>query len=151
MWTTSCRRGSSGDLEQAILSAAKTFSVSAEPAMAASSGPTTSCVWGINSATWRSFAPTISILHGSSARLLSMVCSSCRRNRPGRASILNERGLLGLRVRRLGHRRHFDQAVVWRSSEQLDTFTLAGKMVFMILGAVSELERLIAERIRAGP
>jgi DNA invertase Pin-like site-specific DNA recombinase len=36
-------------------------------------------------------------------------------------------------------------------SEQLDTSTPAGKMVFTVLGAVSELERsLIAERVRAG-
>ncbi len=36
-------------------------------------------------------------------------------------------------------------------SEQLDTTTPAGKMVFTVLGAVAELERsLIAERVRAG-
>jgi len=36
-------------------------------------------------------------------------------------------------------------------SEQLDTGTPAGKMVFTVLGAVAELERsLIAERVRAG-
>jgi len=36
-------------------------------------------------------------------------------------------------------------------SEQLDTSTPSGKLVFTILGAVSELERsLIAERVRAG-
>lgn len=36
-------------------------------------------------------------------------------------------------------------------SEQLDTSTPAGKMVFTVLGAVAELERsLIAERVRAG-
>lgn len=36
-------------------------------------------------------------------------------------------------------------------SEELDTATPAGKLVFTILGAVSELERsLIAERVRAG-
>jgi DNA invertase Pin-like site-specific DNA recombinase len=36
-------------------------------------------------------------------------------------------------------------------SEQMDTSTPAGKMVFTVLGAVAELERtLIVERIRAG-
>jgi DNA invertase Pin-like site-specific DNA recombinase len=36
-------------------------------------------------------------------------------------------------------------------SEQLDTSTPAGKMVFTVLGAVAELERsLIADRVRAG-
>ncbi len=36
-------------------------------------------------------------------------------------------------------------------SEQLDTTTPAGKLVFTVLGAVAELERsLIAERVRAG-
>ena len=36
-------------------------------------------------------------------------------------------------------------------SEQMDTTTPAGKMVFNVLGAVAELERsLIAERVRAG-
>ncbi len=36
-------------------------------------------------------------------------------------------------------------------SEQLDTSTPAGKMVFTVLGAVAELERsLIAERVKAG-
>jgi DNA invertase Pin-like site-specific DNA recombinase len=36
-------------------------------------------------------------------------------------------------------------------SEQLDTSTPTGKMVFTVLGAVAELERsLIAERVRAG-
>jgi DNA invertase Pin-like site-specific DNA recombinase len=36
-------------------------------------------------------------------------------------------------------------------SEQMDTSTPAGKMVFTVLGAVAELERsLIAERVRAG-
>jgi DNA invertase Pin-like site-specific DNA recombinase len=36
-------------------------------------------------------------------------------------------------------------------SEQLDTTTPAGKMVFTVLGAVAELERsLITERVRAG-
>src|ERR1700733_1073816 len=36
-------------------------------------------------------------------------------------------------------------------SEQMDTSTPAGKMVFTVLGAVAELERsLIQERIRAG-
>ena len=36
-------------------------------------------------------------------------------------------------------------------SEQMDTTTPTGKMVFIVLGAVAELERsLIAERVRAG-
>src|SRR6202034_3883932 len=36
-------------------------------------------------------------------------------------------------------------------SEQMDTTTPAGKMVFTVLGAVAELERsLIVERVRAG-
>jgi DNA invertase Pin-like site-specific DNA recombinase len=36
-------------------------------------------------------------------------------------------------------------------SEQMDTTTPAGKMVFTVLGAVAELERsLIAERVKAG-
>jgi DNA invertase Pin-like site-specific DNA recombinase len=36
-------------------------------------------------------------------------------------------------------------------SEQLDTSTPAGKLVFTVLGAVAELERsLIVERVRAG-
>jgi DNA invertase Pin-like site-specific DNA recombinase len=36
-------------------------------------------------------------------------------------------------------------------SEQLDTSTATGKMVFTVLGAVAELERsLIVERVRAG-
>jgi DNA invertase Pin-like site-specific DNA recombinase len=76
------------------------------------------------------------------------------------------------------HRRKFDVALVWRFdrfarsvshllraletfkalgiefcsySEQLDTSTPTGKMVFTVLGAVAELERsLIAERVRAG-
>jgi DNA invertase Pin-like site-specific DNA recombinase len=76
------------------------------------------------------------------------------------------------------HRRRFDAVVVWgfdrfaRSvshllraletfkalgiefvslSEQVDTSTPTGKMVFTVLGAVAELERsLIAERVRAG-
>jgi DNA invertase Pin-like site-specific DNA recombinase len=76
------------------------------------------------------------------------------------------------------HRRRFDAVVVWRFdrfarsvshllraletfkalgiefvslSEQMDTSTPAGKMVFTVLGAVAELERsLIAERVRAG-
>jgi DNA invertase Pin-like site-specific DNA recombinase len=77
-----------------------------------------------------------------------------------------------------GYRRRFDAVVVWtfdrfaRSvshllralenfkalgiefvslSEQVDTSTPTGKMVFTVLGAVAELERsLIAERVRAG-
>jgi DNA invertase Pin-like site-specific DNA recombinase len=76
------------------------------------------------------------------------------------------------------HRRRFDVVVVWRFdrfarsvshllraletfqtlgiefvslSEQLDTSTPTGKMVFTVLGAVAELERsLIVERVRAG-
>ncbi len=76
------------------------------------------------------------------------------------------------------HRRRFDAVVVWRFdrfarsvshllraletfrvlgiefvslSEQMDTSTPTGKMVFTVLGAVAELERsLIAERVRAG-
>ena len=76
------------------------------------------------------------------------------------------------------HRRRFDVVAVWRFdraarsvshllrmletfrslgiefvslSEQIDTTTPAGKMVFTVLGAVAELERsLIAERVRAG-
>lgn len=76
------------------------------------------------------------------------------------------------------HRRRFDAVVVWKFdrfarsvshllraletfnalgiafvslSEQIDTTTPAGKLVFTVLGAVAELERsLIAERVRAG-
>jgi DNA invertase Pin-like site-specific DNA recombinase len=76
------------------------------------------------------------------------------------------------------HRRRFDAVLVWKFdrfarsvshllraletfraqgiefvsfSEQLDTSTLAGKMVFTVLGAVAELERgLIVERVKAG-
>jgi DNA invertase Pin-like site-specific DNA recombinase len=76
------------------------------------------------------------------------------------------------------HRRRFNAVVVWKFdrfarsvshllraledfqaqgiefvslSEQLDTSTPTGKMVFTVLGAVAELERsLIAERVRAG-
>jgi len=76
------------------------------------------------------------------------------------------------------HRRRFNVVVVWRFdrfarsvshllralenfkalgiefvsfSEQLDTSTPAGKMVFTVLGAVAELERsLIVERVKAG-
>jgi DNA invertase Pin-like site-specific DNA recombinase len=76
------------------------------------------------------------------------------------------------------HRRRFDAIVVWKFdrfarsvshllralenfkalgiefvslSEQVDTSTPTGKMVFTLLGAVAELERsLIAERVRAG-
>ncbi len=76
------------------------------------------------------------------------------------------------------HRRRFDAVVVWKFdrfarsvshllraletfkalgiefvslSEQMDTSTPMGKMVFTVLGAVAELERsLIAERVRAG-
>lgn len=76
------------------------------------------------------------------------------------------------------HRRKFDAVVVWKFdrfarwvshllraletfnslgiafvslSEQIDTTTPAGRMIFTVLGAVAELERsLIAERVRAG-
>ena len=76
------------------------------------------------------------------------------------------------------HHRRFDAVVVWRFdrfarsvshllraletfkalgiefvslSEQVDTSTPTGKMVFTVLGAVAELERsLIVERVRAG-
>jgi len=76
------------------------------------------------------------------------------------------------------HRKRFDAVVVWKFdriarsvshllraletfraqgiefvsfSEQLDTSTPAGKMVFTVLGAVAELERgLIVERVKAG-
>jgi DNA invertase Pin-like site-specific DNA recombinase len=76
------------------------------------------------------------------------------------------------------HKRRFDVLVVWRFdrfarsvshllraletfralgiefvslSEQVDTSTPTGKMIFTVLGAVAELERsLIAERVRAG-
>jgi DNA invertase Pin-like site-specific DNA recombinase len=76
------------------------------------------------------------------------------------------------------HRRRFDTVVVWKFdrfarsvshllraletfkalgidfvslSEQVDTSTPTGRMVFTVLGAVAELERsLIAERVRAG-
>ena len=76
------------------------------------------------------------------------------------------------------HRRKFDAVIVWKLdrfarsvshllraletfkalgiefaslSEQVDTSTPTGKMVFTVLGAVAELERsLIAERVKAG-
>src|ERR1022692_3463505 len=76
------------------------------------------------------------------------------------------------------HKRRFDIVIVWRFdrfarsvshllraletfnalgiafvslSEQMDTTTPTGKMIFTVLGAVAELERsLIAERVRAG-
>jgi len=76
------------------------------------------------------------------------------------------------------HKRRFDAVIVWKFdrfarsvshllraletfraqgvefvsfSEQLDTSTPAGKMVFTVLGAVAELERsLIVERVKAG-
>src|SRR5260370_14913909 len=51
-----------------IQTAAKTFNVSAELAMGTNSRLTTSCAWGISSATWRFFAPTILILGVSSGR-----------------------------------------------------------------------------------
>jgi DNA invertase Pin-like site-specific DNA recombinase len=77
-----------------------------------------------------------------------------------------------------GHKRRFDAVVVWKFdrfarsvshllraletfrslgiefvsfSEQMDTTTPTGKMVFTVLGAVAELERsLIVERVKAG-
>jgi DNA invertase Pin-like site-specific DNA recombinase len=77
------------------------------------------------------------------------------------------------------HRRKFDVVVVWKFdrfarsvshllraletfnalgiafvslTEDVDTSTPAGRMVFTVLGAVAELERsLIAERVKAGP
>jgi DNA invertase Pin-like site-specific DNA recombinase len=76
------------------------------------------------------------------------------------------------------HKRHFDVVCVWKFdrfarsvshllraletfkslgiefcsfSEQMDTSTPTGRMIFTVLGAVAELERsLIAERVRAG-
>jgi DNA invertase Pin-like site-specific DNA recombinase len=82
------------------------------------------------------------------------------------------------RLMRDAHARKFDVVVVWRFdrfarsvshllraletfdslgiqfvslSEQMDTTTPAGRMVFTVLGAVAELERsLIVERVRAG-
>src|SRR6202030_2337686 len=76
------------------------------------------------------------------------------------------------------HKRRFDVVIVWRFdrfarsvshllraletfnalgiafvslSEQMDTTTPTGKMIFTVLGAVAELERsLIVERVRAG-
>jgi len=76
------------------------------------------------------------------------------------------------------HKRRFDAVIVWKFdrfarsvshllraletfnalgiafvslSEQVDTTTPAGRMIFTVLGAVAELERsLIAERVRAG-
>ncbi len=82
------------------------------------------------------------------------------------------------RLKADAHRRRFDAVVVWKFdrfarsvshllraletfkalgiefvslSEQVDTSTPTGKMVFTVLGAVAELERsLIAERVRAG-
>jgi hypothetical protein len=44
--------------------AAKTFSVSAEPAMVTNSRLTTSYAWGISWVTWKSFAPTVLTLRG---------------------------------------------------------------------------------------
>jgi DNA invertase Pin-like site-specific DNA recombinase len=82
------------------------------------------------------------------------------------------------RMMRDAHERRFDVVVVWRFdrfarsvshllraletfnslgvqfvslSEQVDTSTPTGKMIFTVLGAVAELERnLIVERVRAG-
>jgi DNA invertase Pin-like site-specific DNA recombinase len=82
------------------------------------------------------------------------------------------------RLMRDAHRRRFDAVVVWKFdrfarsvshllraletfkaqgidfvsfSEQMDTSTPAGKMVFTVLGAVAELERsLTVERVKAG-
>jgi DNA invertase Pin-like site-specific DNA recombinase len=82
------------------------------------------------------------------------------------------------RLVRDAHRRRFDAIVVWKFdrfarsvshllraletfkalgiefvslSEQVDTSTPTGKMVFTVLGAVAELERsLIVERVKAG-
>jgi DNA invertase Pin-like site-specific DNA recombinase len=76
------------------------------------------------------------------------------------------------------HKRRFDIVIVWRFdrfarsvshllraletfsalgiafvslSEQMDTTTPTGKMIFTVLGAVAELERsLVVERVRAG-
>ncbi len=76
------------------------------------------------------------------------------------------------------HRRHFDAVVVWKFdrfarsvshllraletfnalgiafvslTEQMDTTTPAGRMIFTVLGAVAELERsMIVERVKAG-
>src|SRR4029453_1641556 len=48
------------------------------------------------------------------------------------------------------HSRHWE-STSFPYSEQMDTSTPAGKMVFTVLGAVAELERsLIVERVRAG-
>src|ERR1700730_454127 len=82
------------------------------------------------------------------------------------------------RLMAAAHKRRFDVVVVWRFdrfarsvshllraletfnalgiafvslSEQMDTTTPTGKMIFTVLGAVAELERsLIVERVRAG-
>jgi DNA invertase Pin-like site-specific DNA recombinase len=82
------------------------------------------------------------------------------------------------RLMAAAHRRRFDVVIVWKFdrfarsvshllraletfralgiefvslSEQVDTSTPTGKMVFTVLGAVAELERsLICERVRAG-
>ena len=82
------------------------------------------------------------------------------------------------RLMRDAHKRRFDTVIVWRFdrfarsvshllraletfnalgiafvslSEQMDTTTPTGKMIFTVLGAVAELERsLIVERVRAG-
>ena len=89
-----------------------------------------------------------------------------------------KRGVAAVGLTVTPHRRRFDAVVVWKFdrfarsvshllralenfnalgvgfvslSEQIDTSTPTGKMVFTVLGAVAELERsLIAERVRAG-
>jgi DNA invertase Pin-like site-specific DNA recombinase len=93
--------------------------------------------------------------------------SGAKDSRPGLNQLISD-----------AHRRRFDVVVVWKFdrfarsvshllraletfrslgiefvslSEQVDTSTPTGKMVFTVLGAVAELERsLIAERVRAG-
>jgi DNA invertase Pin-like site-specific DNA recombinase len=93
--------------------------------------------------------------------------SGAKEKRPGLDKLLAD-----------AHLRRFDAVVVWKFdrfarsvshllraletfkalgiefvslSEQVDTSTPAGKLVFTVLGAVAELERsLIAERVRAG-
>jgi DNA invertase Pin-like site-specific DNA recombinase len=93
--------------------------------------------------------------------------SGAKEKRPDLARLLTD-----------AHRRKFDAVIVWRFdrfarsvshllraletfralgiefvslSEQVDTTTPTGKLVFTVLGAVAELERsLIAERVKAG-